>query len=458
MNPITNQQFFRAIEELSQFVAIPSVSNPYSVDYNIKNLERAALFVQERLDSLGFKNKFSLLQPGTAPYVIAEKIVDCTKPIILLYAHYDVQPVDRTKWNTDPFVMTQLGNRLYGRGASDDKAGIISIITALRAYEEADRPLPVNVRILVEGDEEYGSMEIGDLLAKEAHALNAHALVILDGANRDVTTGTIENSTRGVLTLELQINALNQPVHSGVGVLVPDPIQALAGLIATLKNPREIPGFMDGCEPLSLEEIALLTQSSQTNESYAEEMGVIQGSQLRGDPNEPIYQRIVTEPSLSVLNITSGQKGGGNSIQSYARCTIGIRLTPGQDPEHIENVIRTHLSAQEVMYNLPFTIEKIGLHSKAWKGNISGPFTKAFLSSLQDSYGQIAVMPTGGALPLITDFENAFPSIETIIAGVEDPYTAAHSHNESQDLGVLRKTTDALISFLEKASHIPLWS
>ena len=118
----------------------------------------------------------------------------------------------------------------------------------------------------------------------------------------------------------------------------------------------------------------------------------------------------------------------------------------------MEKVIREHLDSQKVMYNLPFSLEKTGLSAKAWKGDVNGPFTQAFLSALEESYGQAAVMPTGATLPLITDFENAFQEIETILAGIEDPDTAAHSHNESQDLRMLRKTTDALISFLSKAA------
>jgi acetylornithine deacetylase/succinyl-diaminopimelate desuccinylase-like protein len=453
---VTDLQFAKEVAELGEFVAIPSVSNPNSEDYNFENLQQAALFVASRLGTLGFKTRLTVVQEGTAPYVLAERIINVALPTLLLYGHYDVQPVERSHWNTDPFTMISEEGRLYGRGASDDKAGVMAILTALRVYKEAGIELPVNVKILIEGEEEYGSANMADLLTKEVGTLKADALVILDGGNRDVQTGTIENSSRGVVTMELKVNALEKPVHSGVGVLVPDPCQALAQLIVSLSDPRSIPGFLDGCEALSAEEKRLLAASSQTPAEYAREMGVVEGAVLRGSLETSIYERIVTEPSISVINMTSGQRGGGNSIQESARCTIGIRLTPGQDPVHVEEVVRRHLASQRMLYNVPYTLERIGLSSRAWKGNVEGPFTQAFLAGMQESYGQTAVMPTGGALPLIDDFKGAFPDLEVIVAGVEDPDTSAHSHNESQDIGVLRKTTDALISFIDRARYIPL--
>jgi acetylornithine deacetylase/succinyl-diaminopimelate desuccinylase-like protein len=349
--------------------------------------------------------------------------------------------------------MVEKGGRLYGRGASDDKAGVISIITVLRAYQEAKRELPLNVRILVEGGEEYDS-DTKTLVAQQAARLDAQALVILDGANRDVNTGTMENSTRGIVTLAVKMTALDKPTHSGVGCLAPDPAQALAKLITSLENPRAIPGLMDDCTPLSEQEKTLLAQSSVTAEEYAQEHGVKAGAQLRGSSQESVFERVVQEPSISVINMNCGQIGGGNSIQDEAQCKMGVRLTPGQDPARVSQVMINYLRSQSALWNVQLHVEQQGLAAKSWKADLNGPFSTAFMDSLKQNYPKTAVMPTGGTLPLIYDFLDRFPKMEVIIVGVEDPQTAAHSHNESQDIGVLRRTMNTLIDFFEKAASI----
>jgi acetylornithine deacetylase/succinyl-diaminopimelate desuccinylase-like protein len=394
---------------------------------------------------------------NSAPFVVAEKIDDIAKPTLLLYCHYDVQPVDREKWDTDPFKLVEKNGRLYGRGASDDKAGIIAIITALNAYQETSQKLPVNVKILFEGEEEYavpGTNNMDDLLKEEAKRLSAHALVILDAVNIDENTGTLTSSTRGVVTMKIEVKALNKPVHSGLGCLAPDPAQALAKLIHSFHDPRAIPSFMENCESLSSEEKELLVHSSCTEQSYLEEYGIIKGSNLRGDPKVSIYQRILEEPSISVLNMSCGKPNGGYSIQDVASCEIGIRITPGQEPERVADVFRNYLLSQTIPYNLPVEIKKSGVCTPAWKATMTGPFSKAYLDALGKNFSKVGVQPTGGSLPLITIFKKYLPNIEVILAGVGDPKTSAHSHNESQDKELLQKTINSLIRFMHNSKDI----
>jgi acetylornithine deacetylase/succinyl-diaminopimelate desuccinylase-like protein len=444
---VNDAQFNAAVETLGRFVAIPSVSNTGSPDYNAQHLEDGANFVADQLLALGFTVRTVSVNQSPL-FVLAERITQATKPTILMYGHYDVQPVDRSHWNTDPFVMVERDDRLYGRGASDDKAGIVVITSALKVLIDAAKDSAYNLKVLFEGEEEFGSNNMGALLAQEAKNLAADALIVLDGGNKDIDTGTIENSTRGVLTMALKVQALTQPTHSGVGCLAPDPAQALAGLIHSLRDPRAIPHFMDGVVPANEAEIRLLNAGSQTEAAYRTEHGVVAGARLRGNPNESIYLRILQEPSISVLNMTCGQPNGGNSIQSSAECTVGFRLTAGQDPARVEQVVRAHLESQPVMYNLPFTFMRAGLSASAWKTDASRPYATKYLQAMGQSYPRTAVMPTGGTIPLFQDFQTAFPRMEMFIVGVEDPATAAHSHNESQSTVVFRRAIDSLVAFL----------
>ncbi len=447
---VTDGQFSEAVQFLGQLVAIPSVSNPHSPDYSMEQLTIAAQILEWKLQGLGFKVACPSVD-GSPPFVIAEKTTDVSKPTLLLYAHYDVQPVNREKWISDPFIMEERDGRLYGRGASDDKAGIVAIITALEAYSKSGRELPVNVKILFEGEEEFGSSHMKPLLEQNAQKLKADALIVLDGLNRDVQTGTLTSSTRGLVNLKLKVNALEKPVHSGIGCLAPDPAQALASLIYSLRDPRMIPGFMDNSLFLNDHEREILAKGSQSAESYARAMGVLKEVCLRGDPHESIYERIVQEPSISVVNMTCGQPNGGNSIQDSASCTIGIRLIPGQVPNQVAESVIKYLQSQAIMYELPIEVSRLEKGAWAWKANLSGHFSKKYLEALGENFPDTSAMPCGGALPLLREFQEIFPSMEMIVPGVEDPITAAHSHNESQDIKLFRNSINTLISFFDKA-------
>ncbi len=450
-------QFSFAIEELSRLVQIPSVSHPKSPYYSMATLAEAAEFVKSRLEGLNFKAR-CLSVKGSAPYVIAERIVDISKPTLLLYAHYDVQPVDESQWETKPFLMTERDGRLYGRGASDDKAGLITILTALRVYEEQGVELPVNIKILSEGEEEYGSSHMSDLLSEEATNLQAHVMIVLDALNKDVSTGTLTTATRGIVNLSMEVKALKQPKHSGLACLAPCPALALAVLISSLQHPEKIPGFMDDVQQMPDQERVIYQQCSQTPESYLSEMGVMKGGTLRGDPNLSVYERIVETPSISIVNMKAGEPNGGNSIQDSASCTIGIRTTAGQDPNRVGQIVAKYLKEQPVPGNLPIEV-KVLEGSHAWKADITRPFSKKYMESLRENFKDFCTMPCGGSLPLLYEIQTTFAKkgfsdIEIICPGMEDPETNAHSHNESQSKEVLENSINTLISFINKAADM----
>jgi acetylornithine deacetylase/succinyl-diaminopimelate desuccinylase-like protein len=449
---VSDSQFNHAIDQLGKFVAIPSLSNVENPDFSMSNLIFAANFSGESLKELGFDVDYVRID-NCAPFVVAQKKINKDLPTLTLYAHYDVQPVERDKWVSNPFVMTERDGRLYGRGASDDKGGIIAILTTLQMYKDAGIELPVNVNILFEGEEEYGSSHMGALLEQCADKLDAKALVVLDGMNRSIQSGSLTSSTRGIVNISLEVKALAQPVHSGIGCLVPDPAMALALLVTSLNNPKEIPGLMDGFEPMSKEEEEIYAKDSITAAEYAKDHGVVDGATLRGDPSVSIFQRTVEEPSLSIVNMTAGQPKGGNSIQATAQCTIGIRALPGQDPEVVGAAVMDHLKKQPVWHNIQVDIKQIE-GAWAWKGNMAGGFSKLYLEALAENFPSAGALPCGGALPLLREFQTRFPNMEMIVPAVEDPRTTAHSHNESQDIGVFRSAINSLAAFLDKAGQV----
>lgn len=447
---VTDSQFTQAIDQLKELVAIPSFSKDHT-ETSMQNLIQAAKVSEKSLQDLGFEVDLVRIE-NSAPFVIAQKIIDEKLPTILLYAHYDIQPVEEDKWDSDPFVLTEKMGRLFARGASDDKAGIVAILTTLKMYQDAQMPLPVNVKVLFEGEEEDGSSHMKAMLRETADKLDAAALVVLDGLNRSTDCGSLTSSTRGIINISLEVQALNKPIHSGIGCLAPDPAMALACLVSSLANPKEIPGFMDGFTPMNEEERNVYATSSQTAEEYAEEQGMIAQTTLRGDPLASVYERIVEEPSLSIINMTSGKQGGGNSIQDRAQAMINVRILPGQDPEHVANAVIEHLRKQQPLYNTKVDVKYLE-GARAWKSNVSEGFSHLYLQALSENFPTAAAMPCGGALPLLEHFREKFPNMEVIVPAVEDPKTAAHSHNESQDIDVLRSAINSLSTFLEAAGQ-----
>ncbi|MEI8366507.1 MAG: M20/M25/M40 family metallo-hydrolase [Parachlamydiaceae bacterium] len=449
---VNDAQFSQAIETLGKFVAIPSVSNPNNSDYKMEHLINAAQFAETELKALDFAVTLISIKES-APFVIAEKIIDTALPTILLYAHYDVQPVDREKWKSDPFVMVERDERLYGRGSSDDKGGIIGILTALQVFKDAGKALPVNIKILFEGEEEYGSANMEGLIKQEAARLNAHALVILDGSNKSVNEGTLTSSTRGLMNMHLSVEALEKPVHSGIGGLIPDPSIHFGKLIGSLQDARSIEGIQEGYASMSDIERETLKKGSIDHSTYLREQGAKDGVVLRGDGSESVYERVVGEPLVTVVNMQSGVANGGNSIQAHASGIISVRVLPGQDPAVVAQVIAKHIHSQPNVFNLSVkTTFKEGAF--AWKADFSDRFSSAYTEALKENFpGGAVAMPIGGALPLIYQFKQVFPDLSVVVPGVEDPDTSAHSHDESQHIPLWRRSIDSLVSFLNKAGE-----
>ncbi len=450
---VNDAQFEEAKTHLGGFVSIPSVSHPTSPYYSMQTLEKASKYIGNKLADVGCAVRYVPIE-GSAPFVIAKIVNDAALPTLVLYAHYDVQPVDESKWNTKPFEMVEKQGRLYGRGASDDKAGAIGILTALKVYQAAGVRLPVNVTVFLEGEEEYGSSHMGAFLKQESGELQGEALVVLDSINRDVDTGTLASMTRGVAGLSVTVKALEQSIHSGLGCLAPDPASALIQLLDTIATPTLIPGVLGGIDKPSAEELTLLAQSSVSSEQYAQDVKALKGTKLRGDPSLSVYERIQTTPSISILNISAGQPGGGNSIQAEAHAEIGIRPLPGQDPDQVANAVKSHLMSKEKPFGVQLECQPLHAGAKAWKADLTGPFSKAYMSALGEAFPKSAAMPLGGTIPLMSDFRTHFPQMELILPGVEDPATNAHSHNESQSITVFRNTIDALLGFIEKSSKL----
>src|SRR3954454_13704311 len=303
--------------DLEALVRIPSVSaDPQRAGDVRRSAEATAdLFRGEGFDAV------QILSVGSgAPAVVARRPAPEGAPTVLLYAHHDVQPSgDVAEWESEPFEPTERGDRLYGRGAADDKAGIAAHLAAVRAFKD---DLPVGVTVLVEGEEEIGSPTLEAFLAAHRDRLRADVIVIADSANWDIGTPALTTSLRGLVDCVVEVRTLHHGVHSGMwGGVVPDAVTTLARLLATLHDERgdvAVEGLLSG--PAA--------DVDYPEERVRAEAGVLDGVELFGTGS--VVERIWTRPALAVIGIdTTTVRDASNTLIPVARAKVSGRIAPG---------------------------------------------------------------------------------------------------------------------------------
>lgn len=412
-------------KDLETLTRIPSVSAP---GYDPAEVRRSAEFTADLYRAAGFDEVRTLEIAGAHPAVYAEIPAPPGAPTVLLYAHHDVQPpgpVD--EWETTPFEPFEREGRLYGRGTSDDKAGVVLHTGAVRAL--GGKP-PVGVKVLIEGEEEIGSAHLGDFLDTYQEQLAADVIVILDSGNWEVGLPTLTTSLRGLVDCTVEVRTLRYAVHSGMfGGAIPDAITTLARLLATLHDAAgevAVPGLV------AVDQTALdLTEDELRSQAESAE-----GISLLGSGS--ITSRIWTKPSISVLAIDAPPLAEAiNQLVPVARAKVSMRIAPGDDPTRAMAALIDHLEAN-VDWGAQVTVTP-GAKGDAFALDTSGPAYDAFRQALTAAWGTETVeMGVGGSIPFVADFADRYPEASILLTGVGDPTSRAHGPNESQDLNELR--------------------
>jgi len=410
------------IEDLKDLVRIESVSaDPERLGEVEKSAERTLeLFVAEGVDA-----RIVRAFDGAPPAVIGEKKGPEGAPTVLLYAHHDVQPEnDHADWESAPFEPTVRGERLYGRGAADDKAGIAAHLGALRALGD---DLPVTVRLFIEGEEEVASATLPQLLEQFQDDLRADVIVIADSGNWDIGVPALTTSLRGLIRVDVELRTLDHAVHSGMwGGLAPDAIMALIRLLDTLWTEDGGPA------------VAGLVGGPAADVDYPEERltaesGILDGVQWVGEG--PMVERMWTKPAITVTGFDAPKvAGASNTLSPVARARVTIRIAPGDTSANAVARLEEHLRAHtpwgaQVSTTVVDTGEPIALEA-------SGPAYDAARAAFTEAWDGTAPidMGVGGSIPFIAEFLEAFPGASVLVTGVEDPDTRAHGPNEGLHL------------------------
>jgi acetylornithine deacetylase/succinyl-diaminopimelate desuccinylase-like protein len=425
-----------ARDDLLSLARIPSIS---SEPAKAADVQQAATTVA-RLASEAGAATVEIVDAGGQPAVIATWPAPPGAPTVLLYAHLDVQPTGPVdEWTTPPFEPTERDGRLYGRGAADDKAGVLMHLAVLRAF---DGHPPVGVVLFIEGEEEIGSPTLPALLTQHHDVLKADVIVIADSANATVDVPAFTTSLRGLVDLFVEVRLLDRPVHSGVyGGPVADALSGLCRILATLH---------DDLGNVAVKGLHVGTSDAPDHEPavFRSAVGLRPGGELIGTGTLP--ERLWHRPAISVLGIDAPSTAeASNVLLPRARAKVSLRLAPGDDATRAEEALAEHLLAQA-----PWGAEVSvipGSKGEPFSVETSGSVYDVARAAFADAYGHGAVeMGVGGSIPFIAEFARAYPGATVLVTGVGDPASRWHGIDESLHLGMWEKACLAELLLLSR--------
>jgi acetylornithine deacetylase/succinyl-diaminopimelate desuccinylase-like protein len=416
------------LNELKEFLRIPSVSTKSE---HKTDVERAAQWVAEKLRSAGLEN-IEIVPTKMHPLVYGESLRAPGKPTVLFYGHYDVQPAEPLElWTSPAFEPTERNGNLFGRGTADDKGQVHIHLKALEALLKTSGSLPVNVKVMIEGEEEVGSVNLWEFVQKNRERLKADALVVSDTSMLAKGVPSITYGLRGLNYYQVEITGPAQDLHSGVfGGAVPNPLTILCETIAKLhdKNFRvTVPGFYDRVETISRKERKALNSLPWKEKEFRKTVGA---PALDGEKGYSIVERLWIRPTLEVNGIWGGYIGEGAKtvIPSKAYAKISTRLVPKQDPAQIAKLVEKHIrKLLPKSVTCKFEVLSTG---KPWTAPYSNPIFQKAIHALESGFGKKAVfIREGGSIPFVTQMYDTF-KVPCVLMGFGLPDENAHAPDE----------------------------
>ena len=445
--------FPEALENLKDLVRIPGIAWEA---FDAKQLEKSAEAVKSLFEELGVFEKVEILRAGYgdslvgAPAIVATRKAKNSRPTVLLYAHHDVQPPgDDALWESTPFEPEIRNGRMYGRGAADDKAGIIAHFASIKLLSEiAGADFDLGLSIFIEGEEEAGSPSFATFLEDHKDQLEGDVIVVADSGNWSTTVPAITTTLRGLASIEFEVRTLDHAVHSGMyGGAVPDAMLALVKILGSMWDEN---GSVT---------ISGLFSAENSNLDYSEaqlraDSGLLPSTSAIG--SGPILPRIWTKPALTLIGLDYPTVAlSSNTLVPSVRAKLSLRIAPGDDPERALEALKGHILAHNTLgAEITFGAVELG---KPFSLGESGWAKTLAEQSLSLAFGEKSVdIGIGGSIPFIAELERVFPKAQVLVTGVEDPDSRAHSPNESLHLEGFQSAILAQLLFLLGGNQIAL--
>jgi acetylornithine deacetylase/succinyl-diaminopimelate desuccinylase-like protein len=423
----------RYVSELKEYLAIPSIS---ALPAHREDVRRCAEWTAEEMRRIGLEN-VRLIETAGHPVVYGDWLHAPDAPTILFYGHYDVQPVDPVDlWESPPFEATVREGEIYARGAADDKGQVFMHFKAIEAHLKQSGSLPVNLKLIVEGEEEVGSAHLDEFISGNTSMLSADVAVISDSAMFDRGVPSICYALRGLAYFQIDVTGTASDLHSGVfGGAVANPAMVLTQILAQMKDKSgrvKIPGFYDDVHDLQPEERDAWKQLPFNERTYRKDLGA---PKLFGETGYSVLERVWARPTFEVNGLLSGFTGEGAKtvIPAGAMAKVSMRLVPDQDPDRIADLFETYLRKVT-----PKTVDVklTRMHGgRPWIMSPDHPFVQAAGRAIEQGFGKAPVFcREGGSIPVVSTFQQEL-RIPAVLFGVGLPDENAHAPNERLDLG-----------------------
>ena len=436
----------KALEELKEFLRIPSIS---TLPEHAGDVRRAAQFLADELQRIGMEN-VRLIETAGHPLVYADHLHAAGKPTVLCYGHYDVQPPDPLdEWLSPPFEPTERNGNLYARGAVDDKGQVWMQVKALEALLKSGA-LPVNVRVLAEGEEEVGGEGIATYLREHADAVASDVALVCDTDLFAPDLPTLCVGLRGMIYTEIEVRGARTDLHSGMyGGAAPNPFVALAQIIAKLKDEDgkiQIPGIYDGIEAPSAAELQAWKSLPFDEEEYREaEVG---SPVLTGEPEYSVLERTWARPTLDVHGMPGGFTGAGAKtvIPAKALAKVSMRLVPGMTSAGAFAKLKDYVAS---IVPKGVTVEVRLIHSgEPIVVGTDNPFVHAATEAMRAVFGKDTVFVRGGgSIPVVGDFARQL-KVPAVMMGFGLPDDNLHAPNEKFNISNFHRGTESILRFL----------
>lgn len=438
-------------EELCELLRIPSVSADSTAR---SEMRRAAQWLETQFQKLGLAS--TLVETAGPPLVYAESPPVPNAPRVLVYGHYDVQPADPlSEWLTPPFEPTRRDGNLVARGATDDKGQLLTHVKGVEAWLATRGPLPLQVKFLIEGEEEVGSENLERYLAEQRERLACDVVVISDTSQFGAGIPAITYGLRGIAYFELRLSGPNQDLHSGVfGGAVVNPANALTRMLAALVDPSgriQVPGFYDDVVPLTDRERAEFAALPFDEQAFRGQIGV---EALAGEEGFSTLERRWARPSFDINGIWGGYQGEGGKtvLPCRAAAKFSFRLVPQQQPRKIAQLLRPYLQS---LCPAGVRMELVEMHgAPGVLVPLDSPYMTAAAAAVERGFGQKPVfIREGGSIPIVTKFKETLGA-DTLLLGWGREDDHAHGPNEKFSLADFHRGIQASVWLWEKLGDI----